>query len=261
MSEEQNAAPAETAPAPEAQPLTAAEAIEWLREDGDADPEGTARLNYPELFQTDDETAVAPTETAPPAEPSRTTPLGWDELGYTGDAGMLGLIVAVLESAEGRYIRQTEPHVSDFDLNYMGLTPKLNDERIQALLPYVIERRPGAEVMFNKARELGIVAGGFADLLPVDRASFELAARLIPAIADVVDTINAEIVARNPSPAPAVAVRPVDIEDTIFEQTDGIGELDPVRAAAQAKADEAAAAHAAGKKPAKKKRSIADAAD
>lgn len=34
-----------------AKPRTAEEAIAGLREDGDADPEGTARLNHPHLFE------------------------------------------------------------------------------------------------------------------------------------------------------------------------------------------------------------------
>lgn len=41
--------PRETAYVP---PKSSEEAIERMREDGDADPEGTARMNYPQLFET-----------------------------------------------------------------------------------------------------------------------------------------------------------------------------------------------------------------
>ncbi|WAC26326.1 hypothetical protein [Ancylobacter sp. SL191] len=208
---------------------------------------------------SDDQNA-APAETAPAPEAPRPTPLNWDEVPPHSVPSTMKLIMVVLENAEQAYIGETEPF-NHTEWEVWGLLSKASDDELSPLVSYAMERRPSAEVLFNKARELGLVAGAFDDLLPVDRASFELAARLIPAIGEVVATINAVIVEKNPPPAPAVTTRPVDIEDTIFEQTDGIGELDEQRAAAQAKADEAAAAHAAKKKPAKKKRSIADAAD
>ncbi|WGD31297.1 hypothetical protein AncyloWKF20_05585 [Ancylobacter sp. WKF20] len=193
----------------------------------------------------------------PPAG-ARPAALDWHEVAPTSVEGVFALIAPVLEAAEQAYIGECEPQ--NF-VSGLGPLTKLSIVEASRLIGYALDRRPAPEVLFNKARELGIVTGTFDHLLPVDRASFELAARLIPAIGEVVATINAVIVEKNPPPAPAVTTRPVDIEDTIFEQTDGIGELDEQRAAAQAKADEAAAAHAAKKKPAKKKRSIADAAD
>lgn len=64
-----SAAPA--APAPKTvwtPPKTAEEAIERMREDGDADPEGTARMNYPGLFVSPDAIAAA-APSAPMQEP------------------------------------------------------------------------------------------------------------------------------------------------------------------------------------------------
>lgn len=208
-----------------------------------------------------EEQNAAPAETTtPPPEPPRTTPLGWDEVPPFSVQGTIDLVVDLLMPLQLVLLQRSEPCVQQAD-DDTALKLRALQGCCDALIVYALERGPSAEVLFNKARELGLVTGGFHDLLPSARISFELAARLIPAIGEVVATINAEIVAKNPPPVPAVTTRPIDIEDTIFEQTDGIGELDEQRAAAQAKADEAAAAHAAKKKPAKKKRSIADAAD
>jgi len=232
-------------------PLTAQEAIDWLREDGDADPEGTARLNHPELFDNGEQ---AP---APPAY-LRTTPLAWHELAPFSIAGTIELAAWVQESAEQALIMKTEPHYHTEWVSW-GVMSLLDGGQESEVLRYVIDRRPAPEVLFNKMRELGHVTGAWDELLPVERASYELAARIIPAVADVAEAINAQLVAKCP-PAPAVAAtRLVDIEDTILERVDGMDDIDPEMAAAREKADQIAAERAAEKKPKGKKRSIVDA--
>ncbi|MFD2030240.1 hypothetical protein ACFSKM_07880 [Ancylobacter dichloromethanicus] len=152
----------------------------------------------------------------------------------------------VLESAEAAYILKTEPGQQnvpvDFGVFCMASSPVYDD-----VIRYAIERRPAAEVLFNKMKELGHVAGLWDALTPVDRASFELAARIIPAVADVAEVMNAEMVRRFPPPAPMMATREVDLEDTILERVDGIDDIDPQMAAARAQADQAAAEREAEK--------------
>ncbi|WP_371347008.1 hypothetical protein [Ancylobacter sp. IITR112] len=198
------------------------------------------------------------TEPTPP-EDMRTTPLTWEELAPFSIAGTIELAGDVLEGAEQAYIAHTEPHYHTEWVGW-GVLALVSDEQAAEVIRYAIERRPAPEVLFNKMRELGHITGVWEELTPVDRASFELAARLLPAVADVAEVMNAEMVRRNPPPVPATAARLVDIEDTILERVDGIDDIDPQMAAARAKADEEAAKREAEKKPAKaKKRSIADA--
>lgn len=198
------------------------------------------------------------TEPAPP-EDMRTTPLTWDELAPFSIQGTLDLAAWIIEGAEMSFVMKTEPYHRNVSENW-GIFSGASDGTHQAIIAYSIERRPTAEVLFNKLRELGEISGTFDELLPFQRAGFELAARILPAAADVVEVINAEMVRRHPPPVPATAARLVDIEDTILERVDGIDDIDPQMAAARAKADEEAAKRDAEKKPAKaKKRSIADA--
>lgn len=201
----------------------------------------------------------------PPVEPlpegARTTPLAWDELAPLSVAGTIDLAAWVIEGAEMSFVMKTEPYHRNVPENW-GIFNGASDGTHQAIIAYSIERRPTAEVLFNKLRELGEISGTFEDLLPVQRASFELAARILPAVADVVEVMNAEMVRRNPPVSPATAAQLVDIEDTILERVDGIDDIDPQMAAAREKADQEAAKREAEKKPTKaKKRSIADKTD
>lgn len=198
------------------------------------------------------------TEPAPP-EDMRTTPLVWEELAPFSIAGTIQLAGDVLEGAEQAYITKTEPHYHTEWVGW-GVLALMSDQDADEVIRYAIERRPAPEVLFNKMKELGHAVGKWEELTPVYRASFELAARLLPAVADVAEVMNAEMVRRHPPAAPATAARLVDIEDTILERVDGIDDIDPQMATARAKADEEAAKREAEKKPAKaKKRSIADA--
>jgi hypothetical protein len=77
-----------------AAPTTKDEAIERMRKDGDADPEGTARMNWPELFGAgpfkSEPGAQAARPPAPfphqqPPQPMQGRPLGADEYPRTDD--------------------------------------------------------------------------------------------------------------------------------------------------------------------------------
>lgn len=193
------------------------------------------------------------TAAAPPPEDMRTTPLAWDELAPFSIAGTIELAGDVLEGAEQAYIAHTEPHYHTEWVGW-GVLALVSDEQAAEVIRYAIERRPAPEVLFNKMRELGHITGPWEELTPVDRASFELAARILPAVADVAEVMNAEMVRRNPPPATATAAQLVDIEDTILERVDGIDDIDPQMAAAREKADEEAAKREAAKKPAKAKK-------
>lgn len=192
---------------------------------------------------------------APLPEGARTTPLAWDELAPFSVAGTIDLAAWIIEGAEGSFVMKTEPYYGNVPENW-GVFNGASDGTHQAIIAYSIERRPMAEVLFNKMREIGKISGAFDDLLPLQRASFELAARLLPAVAEVAEVMNAEMVRRNPPPAPVRVTREVDIEDTILERVDGIDDIDPQMATARARADEAAAC-AAEKKSAKAKKSNA----
>lgn len=175
-------------------------------------------------------------EPEPLPEGMRTTPLGWDELAPYSSAGTAVLASWVVEGAVSSFIMKTEPF-HQFSTDNWGAFAGASDGMFGDVLAYALDRRPAPEVLFNKMRELGHVTGQWHELLPVDRAAIELAARIIPAVADVVETLNAEMVHRFPPPAPAVATRLVDIEDTVLERVAGIADVDPQMAAARTKAD------------------------
>lgn len=99
------------------------------------------------------------------------------------------------------------------------------DDARTAMVEYIIERKPTAETLFIKCQEWG--GGrrheGIDSLAPCQRAGLELLVRLVPAVMEAIDTINAEISRRLPPPEPGEAV-PVPIEDTIFEEVPGFGD-------------------------------------
>lgn len=213
------------------------------------------------LAMIDELKEKVPAEPEPLPEGTRTTPLNWDELAPYSVPGTCGIAAWVLEGAMMSVIMKTEPHSVNSTENW-GPFHGASDGGMDALLAYAIERRPSPEVLFNKARELGICTGAFEDLLPVDRVSFELAARLLPATADTIEALNAAIVVRNPAPAMTDTGVAVDIEDTIFEPIDGLVDIDQDRALAQAKADKAMAERAAAKpRQGRKARSITEGAE
>ncbi|CAA0096154.1 Uncharacterised protein [Starkeya nomas] len=188
------------------------------------------------LAMIDELRAQVSQEPEPLPEGTRTTPLGWDELAPYSSAGTVMLASWVVEGAVSSFIMKTEPF-HQFSTDNWGAFAGASDGMFGDVLAYALDRRPAPEVLFNKMRELGHVTGQWHELLPVDRAAIELAARIIPAVADVVETLNAEMVHRFPPPAPAVATRLVDIEDTVLERVAGIADVDPQMAAARTKAD------------------------
>lgn len=113
-----------------------------------------------------------------------------------------------------------------------GLVPDMHDsfcaappDAREAMVNYIIERKPTAETLFIKCQEWG--GGrrheGIDSLAPCQRAGLELLVRLVPAVMQTIDAINAEISRRQPPPEPGEAV-PVPIEDTIFEEVPGFGD-------------------------------------
>lgn len=94
------------------------------------------------------------------------------------------------------------------------------------LLRYIRTRPAVAESLFIHQSGLHgerVETGDFEALTPSARAQFELAVRLVPAVAEAIAAINAEISRRLPPPEPGKAV-PVPIEDTIFEEVPGFGD-------------------------------------
>lgn len=187
----------------------------------------------------------------------RSAPLDWDELPPFGRLGCEEAAANVLEVAEQVVLAVIDGEDgAGADWDAWGVFNGATKNEQSAIVRYVLTRRPTAEVLFNKVREWGFSAPEgprFEDLLPVHRAGFELAVRIVPAVVHTIEAINTAIVEKNPPPAPAIAAHPVDIEDTILEQVDGLGDIDPERAAAQAGADRKAAQNDAPPKPKAKK--------
>lgn len=186
---------------------------------------------------------------APADDQVRTEPLDWPDMAPFGIDSTTEHAAGMVAAAQ-HFMRE----VLGGTIMVPAMFYALPQETCQALAAYVLQRRPSAEVLFNKMRELGIIPGSFEELPPVYRGELELAVRVIPAVAGALEAMNAAIVERNPPPAPEVATAPVALEDTILEQVDGMGDIDPERAAAQAKADQAAAEREAPAKKSKGKK-------
>lgn len=196
---------------------------------------------------------------APELIPGRDTPLAWDELAPHSIAGTLDIVAWIVEGADHSLIMTTEPYSANSMENW-GVFSRASEGKHDEIIRYAIERRPSPEVLFNKMRELGLIAGEFYDLAPYQRAGLELGGRVIVAAAEAIDIVNTVIVAKNPPPAPAISTVAVDPEDTILERVDGLDDIDRERAAIEGASAQAAADRekkaSKGKGKTKKARSI-----
>lgn len=195
---------------------------------------------------------------------AREAPLGWRELPAFSTAGTEEAAAKVLEVVEQvmlEVVDGSDGPGSDWDV--WGVFNGATTNEQSAIVRYVLERRPAAEVLFNKLTEWGFhppEGPAFGNLLPVHRAGIEVAVRVIPAVADTIEALNTLIVAKNPPPTPTISTVPVDPEDTILEPIDGPDDIDAERAAIQAASADAAGERerkaSKGKSKPKKARSI-----
>lgn len=148
----------------------------------------------------------------------------WDSIAeWLGRASLQHIPLLAMESAE-IVLLDGFGHSADCNLarkyGLLGIT--MERETRETLYSYILARAPTAEVLFNKARELGAYPHRtIAELNPAERASLELAVRIGPAIKGAIDAVMAEADARHPPPKIPLRSQPVDVEDTIFEQVHG----------------------------------------
>jgi len=99
------------------------------------------------------------------------------------------------------------------------------DDARFAMVEYIMQRQPTAEALFIKCMEWG--GGrkheGVDTLAPYQRAGLELLVRLVPAVVETIEAMNAEISCRAPPPEPPPG-RPIPLDETSLEEVPGFGE-------------------------------------
>ncbi len=170
---------------------------------------------------------------APPPAEEPMLPPGWLAAGWEDAAEMLadlGLkagqlplaLYGALEMQLCMSLAGVEAEDEEPVCAFMGAPPVVS----VALADYVLERRPSAETLYLKAQEFACPGGqlgvSFADLPPAQRAVFELAIRVLPAVNDALAALLAEADARHPPPKIPLRSQPVAVEDTILEEVAGL---------------------------------------
>lgn len=180
------------------------------------------------------EAKAPPEQITPPAASTIGDPplekgggVGWSDIGellHSHGRDGDGIVLTVLEQAEQFFLAVFSDAHYPPDTDRWSLLSGGSISERTALGRYILTRAPTAEVLFNKARELGAGAyedRTFADLSPAERASLELAVRLGPAIKGALDAVIAEADARHPPPKIPLRSQPVADDETIFEQVHG----------------------------------------
>ncbi|MEW6256563.1 MAG: hypothetical protein AB1592_11450 [Pseudomonadota bacterium] len=158
--------------------------------------------------------------------PTATSSYAWNEiaeqLAIEGGIGGDGIVMTAMLAVESSLF-EVFGSAEDYSVaEEAGLLWAYGEGERSALGRYILERGPTAEVLFNKARELGLYQGRtFADLNPAEWASLELAVRVGPAVKAAIDAVLAEADRRHPPPKIPLRRRAVAVEDTIFEQVNG----------------------------------------
>lgn len=178
---------------------------------------------------------AAPTEAAPPAEPpaaepppaaQSSEPLPWEDLVPFSTAGIRSVALDVAAAIEPAFLERFAD--GPLDPATYGLFSFAHADPGE-VVRYIVQHRPSAETLCIRTAELAgertPTAEDLAAILPSFWAQLELAVRLIPAVVDALEAVNAELTRRRPpviEPPPAV---PVPIGDTILEEMPGFGEL------------------------------------
>ncbi|MFG1300351.1 hypothetical protein V5F49_11210 [Xanthobacter sp. V3C-3] len=179
---------------------------------------------------------AAPTEAAPPAEPPAAEqpapaehwprPLPWEDLVPFSTTSICSVALDLAGVIEPAFLeRFADGPLDPATYGLFNFAHADSDEVVR----YIVQHRPSAETLCIRTAELQgdrtPTAEDLAAILPSFWAQLELAVRLIPAVVDALEAVNAELARRRPpviEPPPAV---PVPIGDTILEEMPGFGEL------------------------------------
>lgn len=167
--------------------------------------------------------ATAPAEPAPAVQWGE--PLAWADLVPFSTTGIGAVALDLAVAVEPFFLRRFAS--GPLDPGAYGLFSFAHADPGE-VVRYIVQHRPSAETLCIRTAELAgertPTAEDLAAILPSFWAQLELAVRLIPAVVDALEAVNAELARRRPpviEPPPAV---PVPIEDTIFEEVPGFGD-------------------------------------